>query len=1797
MATESPEIRCHLSGTLPSIASSSSSSNETSQLRLIASLCMLQGNDELTLVNEPVEIAAVDRGQPPQEFDIRVAFQGLESAAVRHPLLEATVAKDTSPDLCVVLQLLSTSVTDESSQDCLQNILMFGGVSVDTQGLALGGEVRGTILLYKCVNESDYSNYMLRKVLESEGERMVRDGYLFRESTHVKLHVTASHRKTTASKQSMNNRHTSSYRHARQMNTAVSRSLINTWDRVGRNSVCIIVEVCGGLTVEQTNTLPQPYDISVSLVDRRGKVLQNCLGDAVGCSPAPGAIHLPRLWYPFPAGVDPEECWCHHVFTPQDIISTTANDSNIQLRICRTTDSVVDNRDQIPLRDWRGFNTEALNTVREFECNIESGLEFRITAQLFSNRIPASPAFASIVNCQGMNEPFPPGDLAQAVVTALSHDELIVSNFEEVEPFTDALLNGAFALIRLYPEDSNLCLFAFGFVMRLLAASYVVVSCEGKISTTSSVLEKKVKKWLNLHFEIPNIGLKLLRLIASAVDSKGYSVGLGSGTLGGDNSEPEDMYHQHQFWPSLISTPSSKNARTIISLTWVPLVKLAFRSHQCSGNVDSSVQQRTSVRILIAGVCKLLHSVAGWAAQTISSTPLLEEEEATTTTAIAREVTLQLHAVLHVVLEHQTDAVSILGPMEGFFHGFLNTNVAAAEQDSSAVYAAAMPTSAIFEVLKGISRSLSVQTVQQALLTSDFVQDTTSSNHIISFVLTLTAAVSRLLRNTRDHHADALVQAMSCLTEVVCLTKGNRQRRRTVWEVKAVETVETFVRTVDPMRMGLIDVLSSIPSRRPIKDARVKTAASMLVCAASEVFDRSSWLELRARCMRDDQSGGGFVYVGSMLGSDVTRMYSKLQRNAMLSNVGRGCVDLLQVMLSSSEDRSMNPRASSSLQRAAIKFAPSVQETLRNSVDSRTNDTSVVETLPAAAAALLLRHAQDCTTSSGGTSLLMSYEILWIESLVTLLGDVDAFVNDTASECLSSRLSNIVRIAEEALTSSSPSHLSSLKNVLDSLPRRVASRLHRLCCTNGTSSTTSTTTVGETEQQGIATSSVWWFKPWRVYHHVCGTLRKIVRVEMLANAMDRVAQVCLLYAQLWDAQPDVECQVRSPNISCKNHHAFTILLALGRMLCELGMIREASSCMYSAGCWYATTIVARRRTLSDAGTMLHSSCQHAHAMCQAVSSLLLHTSRDITTASTGMMRAARNFLVAKDVQRAMYCVDILRAWQLSDLTTKKRNGNQELVQQIDALTMSIAQQSTSHGSGRVGPWYFLVSFNGEGFKAYDPLLMSGTCFAYVVHAPYHPASIDATTDSDALILQTAQSMAMLLKEQLEISYYVFENDIDSISVLPAVEMYDSSSAVSTISAHFITMESDAHVISTQHVYEVSDPIVPFVTRLALHPIGLSDTSNKDRLHMWRQRLMHAPCLSPAWSCFDWSGKLCSREPLEIKTSTPVVSQDIPKRNLPSVNPLNILQGHTQARKADRIIEKQAINSSEENVVKEKTSEKKNVPKTTPKKSNLAALRRSRAKAKQSQKKKKKKKTPPPPREPKLVKTLPPPPKAKPITPAVETTETNALFDGVGEADVPAWLLGMQANLCGGEGGGGGSTNGEDDGDNSAPSPASRQSIQKASDDTKEAMAYARSLGAFMSPADAKQLMHSVKVEQKVVVDCVVTTDKGGKDAKAEVTPEGVKIFARGKGMFATTKILFKFELTKRLSAREAPTPKILMLMAPELNGEMLYINCEKRGVFKGAIAAFLQEQEDAAAAAAGGNDGGGGDDAWGPSGW
>ena len=49
----------------------------------------------------------------------------------------------------------------------------------------------------------------------------------------------------------------------------------------------------------------------------------------------------------------------------------------------------------------------------------------------------------------------------------------------------------------------------------------------------------------------------------------------------------------------------------------------------------------------------------------------------------------------------------------------------------------------------------------------------------------------------------------------------------------------------------------------------------------------------------------------------------------------------------------------------------------------------------------------------------------------------------------------------------------------------------------------------------------------------------------------------------------------------------------------------------------------------------------------------------------------------------------------------------------------------------------------------------------------------------------------------------------------------------------------------------------------------------------------------------------------------------------------------------------------------------------------------------------------------------------------------------------------------------------------------------------------------------------------------------------------------------------------------------------DIANRWLYINCDKRGVFKGAVAAFVKEQDVVVADTGGG----GGGDGWGPSGW
>ena len=331
---DSPEIRCHVSGVL-----SNTNNPQHAKSRLIAGLYMLTGTSDVTLVNEPVEICVVDQGVPSQRYEMLVAFQGLESSAVRHPLLEATATESVNPDLCLVLQMLSVT------EDGHQTVTMFGGTSIDTQGLALGGEVRGTILLYSCTNEASYTNTMLRRVLNAEADRLVREDVLVQQAHHVKLYVTASHRKTASSSTGGEGgrRHERSSNNTSR-NDVVSRSLINTWDRVGRNTACIIVEIGEGDDVDQCSAPPQAYDVSVTLIrgggTGDGRPLPHCLTDARrSTTSSSGAIHLPRVWCPFPRGEGPTDHgaspWSHHVLTVDNVISTKARNSDILIRVVR----------------------------------------------------------------------------------------------------------------------------------------------------------------------------------------------------------------------------------------------------------------------------------------------------------------------------------------------------------------------------------------------------------------------------------------------------------------------------------------------------------------------------------------------------------------------------------------------------------------------------------------------------------------------------------------------------------------------------------------------------------------------------------------------------------------------------------------------------------------------------------------------------------------------------------------------------------------------------------------------------------------------------------------------------------------------------------------------------------------------------------------------------------------------------------------------------------------------------------------------------------------------------------------------------------------------------------------------------------------------------------------------------------------------------------------------------------------------------------------------------------------------
>ena len=561
----SPEIRCVLTGKLlpPSIQQQQQPTLE--QHRLTASLYMLSGSSELVLVNEPIEIARQDN-ENQCNFDVLVAFQGLDPTTIKHPLLESIETNQKMEGICVVLKLISVD------KEGRQRVTSFGGMGIDTQGLALGGEVRGTLLMYNTVDERNYNQVVLRKVLEGQGDRMVLQNFLQQQSMHVKINVTASHRRT---------------------NAIVSRSLMHTWDRTNRNTICISIDVDDGSTLEnEPNAQILPYDVSIALVNNQDeRTIPYSMTDAVQCQPAKFAVHLPCLYYPFPAETILKQAWSHKIFSANNVISKTAINSSIQI-IIRNAENEVVGDVVLPLRDWRGFDSEILTSTSFFDIDIDgcqSPLVLSLSVQLFSDKMPASPSLTCLANCCNMKAKFPPGGSEQMILERLSHDQLMACNFDELGPFTITLLDGAMRLFELYPEDSKVCLASFGFIMRTIASSYAVLqknnntnnqSSSTTAASSDSTLYTSVKKWLNLHYNGTNMGMKILKVIAISFMSNGHSIGLGSGKIGGDLGG-EMMNH---YWPSIVSNPS--NAEEILFLTWVPLVKLAFRSHQCTANIS-----------------------------------------------------------------------------------------------------------------------------------------------------------------------------------------------------------------------------------------------------------------------------------------------------------------------------------------------------------------------------------------------------------------------------------------------------------------------------------------------------------------------------------------------------------------------------------------------------------------------------------------------------------------------------------------------------------------------------------------------------------------------------------------------------------------------------------------------------------------------------------------------------------------------------------------------------------------------------------------------------------------------------------------------------------------------------------------------------------------------------------------------------------------------------------------------------------------------------------------------------------
>ena len=1683
--------RPYLSGEQPHENAGSHPQDE--KLRLLASLCELREGDTLLQVNQPVNISEVNSQSNPENmvghFDVSVEFHGLKASAVQHPLLAATVAKQHENfDLCLCMRVMSERRGDVHADVGNLEVIMFGGVIIDTQGVALGSEVHATVLMFECAPGVKYDDSLLRKVCEGEGERLIGAGTLRQMSREDHLEVSFT---------SCTSLHGA--RIFDRSGPAISRSLLNARDRDGRNTVIVTVETLG---ISSDDVMPtgSAIDISARLVDGRDRIVSASLCDCIASKVSgKDMLPLPRFWLPAAGGDDSSGNWRCTFFTAPGILSTSIRYEGLYIVL-----SINNLRDvEVMLREgYNGFDPHAFRSSPSLTFE-HDGIRFSVTVRLISSEIPISGALATVIEHSRSNQISMAPSVSTNLLNALSNKSLLASDFSEVSPFVEPLLNGAFKIMQNFPKDSEISIRAGGLVMRVFAAADAV---GGQLAHAVGVYISKL-------FGTSHVSIKIMYLVAISAETSGNILGKCQGTSA-HTTRRSDLKESMENWP--LKTVGPNGNEYVLEHTWSTMIQLAFHSHRVSlsfldaqnSNTTPQKNPNGSSQVLLEGLRKSIKAISKWI---VNKLPQQKNKDA----FVERAVT-SLSDVVTGVFEFQSDASAVLIPLESFLQGLLPP-----EEPKSL---SNITPNIVIKAMLCIQDHLSIPAVKQAIVLKDTEQFT-----MISLISALADLCQRMLSSEYgDKYAhDGIVEVTATLRDAINTVKGIAG----LWWERGQTRLSSLL-------LDLLRTVASSPATLQVNE-RFTESVGLLICAIAGVLNRNSWEALRSFCEEDNPTGMNFISLCNMIYNSATsycRLYSQSE-----PAVGASLVELIHVLLSANTIEMYT--------RTALKMTPRCHMILRSTNGaskqmSPDHINRVFETLPASCAALLLQHSKSVPNShtTSNFALRLSFEISWIEALTPLLGDVDVFVNETAANCLQNRLELVKAIMSDARAANPPKELEPL---LDTYSRRIAKCLHRIC-----SSFPSTKMSAQNPYSWdcLSTNSAWWFKPQKVYSHIL----KLCTPAL--SFLNDAAQVCRLYAQLWETDPEVASMAPA----CEtNHHVFTVLMILSRRLIDLKLHAEAASCLAAASRWHAPNSRFNRNKINGETKVVIQSSTYASAMCLASASEQLNTSGLLVEAFWCMMSAFNMFLDAYDIQRASYCSDILNEW-LKNVRSKPDTlaGVQQMKTSLTQAQRSARSDGLDHVQ-RIVPWYFLVTFEGGGFSICDESLHPNSNFVYILYS--EALESDAT---HASLHEHVASLALALKSILKKQYFVFDDSSDTIDVVPALKIEKSlrnDVYSSDVFETFVALgnATDDNDISTS-VFASTREHIPFMKRLPVECLSSGITiTEKDKLDLLRKDMQIAPCIASAWSSFAWCQKLCSKESMSFSVEPSISTGRMkPKSVQPSVT-ANLKTTEPEAKQHSHVSE---VHSTK----------KKKTAGLSRRFGSRKAKANSRSKATGSGS-----------TESKSVPKSEPKSEPKSQPPAEPPVEPPALE--LPSGDVPAWMLGMQDSLASGS-------------DNAQPAPQPKKDPPKKSAETKKAIAYARSLGAFMSPDDAMLLMTGVEEENKVVIDCVVTTDKGSKDALAEITPEHVFIFYATKGMFGGSKkkTMYKFEMQKKLSVQEAPTPRLMMLMAPELNGEMLYINCDKRGMFKGAVAAFQKKLKVETSAS---GTGGGGGDGWGPSAW